>query len=103
MTIAPHSIQQPLRIGDIEIANRVVLAPMTGITDVPFRRLTAELGAGLVVSEMTASADLVNGKPSSVLRCEATGLGPHVVQLAGCETLAEEAALLGGGGARVQH
>jgi nifR3 family TIM-barrel protein len=77
---------KPLRIGDIEIANRVVLAPMSGITDAPFRRLTAELGAGLVVSEMTASDDLVNGRPMSLLRCEATGIGPHVVQLAGCET-----------------
>jgi tRNA-dihydrouridine synthase B len=48
--------------------------------------LAASLGAGLVVSEMTASDDLVNGKPMSKLRCEATGLGPHVVQLAGCES-----------------
>src|SRR6202000_1739444 len=54
-------------------------------TDAPFRRLAASLGAGLVVSEMTASDDLVNGKPMSRLRCEATGIGPHVVQLAGCE------------------
>src|SRR6202795_623864 len=58
---------------------------MSGITDAPFRRLTAALGAGLVVSEMTASDDLVNGRPMSLLRCEATGIGPHVVQLAGCE------------------
>ena len=43
------------------------------------------LGAGLVVSEMTASDDLVNGRPMSRLRCEAAGIGPHVVQLAGCE------------------
>ena len=40
-------------------ANRVVLAPMSGVTDAPFRRLAARLGAGLVVSEMTASAQLV--------------------------------------------
>ena len=59
---------------------------MSGITDAPFRRLAAALGAGLVVSEMTASDDLVNGRPMSLLRCEATGIGPHVVQLAGCET-----------------
>ena len=59
---------------------------MSGITDAPFRRLAATLGAGLVVSEMTASDDLVNGKPMSQLRCEAAGIGPHVVQLAGCET-----------------
>jgi tRNA-dihydrouridine synthase B len=75
----------PLKIGGIEAANRVFLAPMSGVTDVPFRRLVAELGAGLVVSEMTASEDLVNGKPMSQLRCEAAGIGPHVVQLAGCE------------------
>ena len=74
-----------LKIGDISVANRVLLAPMSGITDAPFRRLTAALGAGLVVSEMTASDDLVNGRLMSRLRCEATGIGPHVVQLAGCE------------------
>jgi tRNA-dihydrouridine synthase B len=80
------SRNKPLKIGDIEVANRVFLAPMSGITDAPFRRLTAALGAGLVVSEMTASDDLVHGRPMSQLRCEATGIGPHVVQLAGCET-----------------
>jgi nifR3 family TIM-barrel protein len=58
---------------------------MSGVTDAPFRRLAAALGAGLVVSEMTASDDLVHGRPMSRLRCEATGIGPHVVQLAGCE------------------
>jgi tRNA-dihydrouridine synthase B len=74
-----------LKIGDIAPANRVFLAPMSGITDVPLRRLVARLGAGLVVSEMTASSDLISGRPMSKLRCEATGIGPHVVQLAGCE------------------
>jgi nifR3 family TIM-barrel protein len=74
-----------LRIGDIDVANPVFLAPMSGVTDSPFRRLAAELGAGLVVSEMTASDELANGHWMSRLRCEATGLGPHVVQLAGCE------------------
>jgi tRNA-dihydrouridine synthase B len=77
---------KPLQIGDITIANPVLLAPMSGITDAPFRRLAASLGAGLVVSEMTASDDLAHGRPMSVLRCEAAGIGPHVVQLAGCET-----------------
>jgi len=75
-----------LKIGDISIANRVLLAPMSGVTDAPFRRLAAALGAGLVVSEMTASDDLVHGRPMSRLRCEAAGIGPHVVQLAGCQT-----------------
>lgn len=76
---------------------------MSGITDAPFRRLAATLGAGLVVSEMTASNDLVNGKPMSKLRCEAAGVGPHVVQLAGCETrwMAEGARIAEGAGADV--
>jgi tRNA-dihydrouridine synthase B len=77
---------KPLKIGEIAVANRVLLAPMSGVTDAPFRRLAAALGAGLVVSEMTASDDLVHGRPMSRLRCEAAGIGPHVVQLAGCET-----------------
>jgi tRNA-dihydrouridine synthase B len=94
---------KPLKIGDIELANRVLLAPMSGITDAPFRRLTAALGAGLVVSEMTASDDLVNGRPMSRLRCEATGVGPHVVQLAGCEVrwMAEGARIAEAAGAAI--
>ena len=78
--------RKPLKIGDIALANSVLLAPMSGVTDAPFRRLAARLGAGLVVSEMTASDDLARGRPMSRLRCEAAGIGPHVVQLAGCET-----------------
>jgi tRNA-dihydrouridine synthase B len=82
----PESLRPKLlKIGDIELANRVLLAPMSGVTDAPFRRLAAQLGAGLVVSEMTASDDLAQGRPMSRLRCEAAGVGPHVVQLAGCE------------------
>jgi nifR3 family TIM-barrel protein len=76
---------ESLKIGAIPIANRAVLAPMSGVTDAPFRRLAAQLGAGLVVSEMTASDDLAQGRPISRLRAEASGVGPHVVQLAGCE------------------
>src|SRR3954466_4774233 len=94
---------KPLKIGDITVANRVLLAPMSGITDAPFRRLTAALGAGLVVSEMTASDDLVNGRQMSLLRCEATGIGPHVVQLAGCEVrwMAEGARIAEAAGADI--
>lgn len=100
----PDSLRlKSLKIGDIEVANRVILAPMSGVTDAPFRRLTAALGAGLVVSEMTASDDLVQGRPMSQLRCEATGIGPHVVQLAGCETrwMAEGARIAEAGGADI--
>jgi tRNA-dihydrouridine synthase B len=98
-----YSRSKPLKIGDIDVANRVLLAPMSGVTDAPFRRLTAALGAGLVVSEMTASDDLINGRPMSRLRCEATGIGPHVVQLAGCETswMAEGARIAEAAGAEI--
>src|SRR5438445_6678326 len=58
---------------------------MSGITDAPFRRLAAQLGAGLVVSEMTASEALLEGNPDAQLRAEGRGLNLHVVQLAGCE------------------
>ncbi len=103
MTGLESTSHKPLKIGDITVANRVLLAPMSGVTDAPFRRLAAALGAGLVVSEMTASDDLVNGKPMSRLRCEATGIGPHVVQLAGCEThwMAEGARVAEAAGADV--
>src|SRR4249919_3692411 len=74
-----------LAIGPRPLSNRVILAPMSGVTDAPFRRLVARLGAGLVVSEMTACEDLVQGDRNAVLRAEAPGLGLHVVQLAGCE------------------
>jgi tRNA-dihydrouridine synthase B len=94
---------KPLKIGGIDVANRALLAPMSGVTDAPFRRLTSALGAGLVVSEMTASDDLVNGRPMSQLRCEATGIGPHVVQLAGCEVrwMAEGARIAEAAGADI--
>ena len=75
----------PLRVGSAVLPNRAVLAPMTGITDAPFRRMVARLGSGLVVSEMTASEALVRARPEAVLRAEAQGVGLHVVQLAGCE------------------
>src|SRR5882724_9747483 len=58
VTNLQSSSRKPLKIGDIQVANRVFLAPMSGVTDAPFRRLAASLGAGLVVSEMTASDDL---------------------------------------------
>src|SRR5689334_21694062 len=74
-----------LAIGPIALPNRVILAPMSGITDAPFRRMSERLGAGLVVSEMTACAGLVRGEREAAVRSEGTGVGIHVVQLAGCE------------------
>jgi tRNA-dihydrouridine synthase B len=75
---------QPLAIGKVVLPIPMILAPMSGVTDAPFRRLVAELGAGLVVSEMTASDDLAERRPQALLRAEGHGLDPHVVQLAGC-------------------
>jgi tRNA-dihydrouridine synthase B len=76
---------------------------MTGITDAPFRKQAAALGAGLVVSEMTASEDLVNGRRMSIRRCDNILQGPHVVQLAGCEArwMAEAARIAQDNGADV--
>ncbi len=101
--ISAKSTTKPLRIGEVSLANRAVLAPMSGVTDAPFRRLAADLGAGLVVSEMTASDDLVRGRWISRLRCEASGIGPHVVQLAGCEAhwMAEGARVAADAGADI--
>ena len=103
MTGSDSSRLKPLKIGDIAISTPVFLAPMSGVTDAPVRRLAARLGAGLVVSEMTACSDLINGRPMSQLRCEATGIGPHVVQLAGCEAnwMAEGARISEAAGADV--
>ena len=60
----------PLTVGPVVLRNRVVLAPMSGITDAPFRRLAERLGAGLVVSEMTACAGLARGDARRAFRSE---------------------------------
>jgi tRNA-dihydrouridine synthase B len=94
---------EPLRIGNVSIPNRVFLAPMSGITDAPFRRLAARFGAGLVISEMTACAALAAGRRDVRLRMEAPRIGHHVVQIAGCEAkwMAEGARIAAGEGAEI--
>jgi len=75
-----------IKIGPIETRNRVFLAPMSGVTDEPFRTIAHAHGAGLVVSEMVASEELAKSRPDMVQR--ATGaekLSPFVIQLAGRE------------------
>jgi tRNA-dihydrouridine synthase B len=85
----PHEIgavpRGALKIGPVTLPNRVILAPMSGITDTPFRRLAERLGAGLVVSEMTACAGLARGEREARVRSENSGIAIRVVQLAGCE------------------
>ena len=92
-----------LHIGSIALENPAILAPLSGITDAPFRRQVSALGAGLVVSEMTACAALVRGKPEARLRLEAPGEATHVVQLAGCEAqwMAEGARIATDAGAEI--
>jgi nifR3 family TIM-barrel protein len=93
----------PIRIGNVTLPNSVILAPMSGVTDAPFRRAATRLGAGLVVSEMTASDDLAEGCPEALLRAEGGGIDLHVVQLAGCEArwMGEGARIAEGSGACV--
>jgi nifR3 family TIM-barrel protein len=90
-------------IGNVAVQNRVVLAPMSGVTDAPFRRLVSGLGAGLVISEMTASDALIEGDRNATLRIEGQGAGLHVVQLAGCEPhwMAEGAKIAADAGADI--
>ena len=82
----------------------VFLAPLAGITDLPFRSLVAGFGAGLVVSEMVASQEMVEAKASVRARAElGFGLDNTAVQLAGREAhwMAEAARLAEGQGARI--
>lgn len=75
-----------IQIGSQSVPGSVLLAPMSGVTDLPFRRLAHRLGAGLVVSEMVASEDLVRKRPDVLRRAEGRDLAPFVIQLAGHET-----------------
>ena len=92
-----------VQIGPISLPNGAVLAPMSGITDTPFRRLVERLGAGLVVSEMTAGAGLARGEREARVRSEGAGIGIHAVQLAGCEArwMAEGARIAADEGAQI--
>ncbi len=92
------------RLSALGLTSPVALAPMAGITDLPTRNLVQGFGAGLVVSEMVASREMVEAKPSVRDRAE---LGMRVegtsVQIAGREAvwMAEAARLLAGQGARI--
>lgn len=97
------SLDQPLNIRGVMLKNRVFLAPMSGVSDLPFRKRAAEAGAGMVVSEMVASAELCNRHRESLLRLSGEGLGTHVVQLAGREArwMGEAAKIAEGEGADI--
>src|ERR1700692_4707184 len=94
---------EPLAIGPLTAPNPVLLAPMSGVTDAPFRRQVANHGAGLVISEMTACAALASGRRNAALRLKDHGAGLHVVQLAGCAArwMAERARMAEASGAAI--
>ncbi len=88
--------------GGVRIATPVILAPMSGVTDLPFRRLARALGAGLVVSEMIASWAMVRENRATLRMAELDGK-PSAIQLAGCDpaAMAEAARIAVGRGADI--
>ena len=80
-----QKIPPPVRLGRFTFDRPVVLAPMSGVTDLPFRRLAASFGADMVVTEMVASESWLDGDAEMALRSAGEGIAPHVVQLAGRE------------------
>ncbi|MEM6833867.1 MAG: tRNA dihydrouridine synthase DusB [Sphingomonadales bacterium] len=84
MTTSPKI--KPISIGPIKIDMPVILAPMSGVTDMPFRRLVKSFGAGLVVSEMIASEAMIRAtRRSQKMASNCADEFPMSVQLAGCE------------------
>lgn len=85
-----------IKIGPHTLPMRVLLAPMSGVTDMPFRRVVKNMGAGLVISEMIASQAMIRHTRQSMKMAEKSDAErPMSVQLAGCEpdVMAEAAKL----------
>ncbi len=85
-----------IKIGKIEIIDPVFLAPMSGVSDLPFRRIVKQHGVGMVISEMIASQAMIRETRDAMRRAKyETSDAPHIVQLAGCEpsVMAEAAKL----------
>ena len=97
---SPPPALAPIVLGRVVIDTPVILAPMSGVTDLPFRRLARELGAGLVVSEMIASWAMVRENQATRRMATLDGT-PSSIQLAGCDpaAMAEAARIAAGLGA----
>jgi tRNA-dihydrouridine synthase B len=95
---------EALTIGSVPVPGRVWIAPMTGVSDLPFRRAASRLGAAYVATEMVACAEFARGRPD-VLRRAAVGDGLPlmVVQLIGHDlaAVAEGARLAAAAGAQI--
>ncbi|MEX3015343.1 tRNA dihydrouridine synthase DusB [Gymnodinialimonas hymeniacidonis] len=104
MTNAQGLSALAIQLDTMTLTPPVLLAPMAGITDLPFRRLVSRFGAGLVVSEMVASQEMVEAKASVRARAE-LGFGEQAsaVQIAGREAhwMAEAARIAAGQGAKI--
>lgn len=85
-----------IKIGNIQLQGNALLAPMSGVTDLPFRRLVKSFGAPLLISEMIASRAMILQTRESLKKCQKDeAVYPLSVQLAGCdpEVMAEAAKL----------
>lgn len=96
-------LAEPMRIGSVELSNRIFLAPMSGVTDLPMRERVWRHGAGLVVAEMVPGAALAQGKTESAQRIRRVSGCPHMIQLAGRQPrlMAEGARIAAGQGAEI--
>lgn len=93
-----------IKIGNIQLQDNVLLAPLSGVTDLPFRRLVKSFGAPLLISEMIASRAMIIQTRESLQKCQKDSAHyPMSVQLAGCdpEVMAEAAKLNEGLGADI--
>lgn len=94
----------PIFIGDLKIESPVILAPMTGVTDLPFRKLVRRFGSGLNVTEMIASQAMIRETRQSLQKCAWDPTEePVSMQLAGCDpvTMADAAKLNEDRGAQI--
>jgi tRNA-dihydrouridine synthase B len=93
-----------ISIGSVTLESPAILAPMSGVSDLPFRQIVKRLGAGLVVSEMIASEAMIRETRQSMTMAKTSAdEQPMAVQLAGCEprVMAEAAKLNADRGARI--
>jgi tRNA-dihydrouridine synthase B len=93
-----------LAVGDVTVGSRTWIAPMTGVSDLPFRRVASRLGAAYAATEMVACAEFARGRPDVVRRAAVgEGLPLMVVQLVGCDAghLAQGAKLARAAGAQI--
>lgn len=97
-------VAAPLCIGDLSLSSPVLCAPMAGITDVPFRRIAAEMGAGLVTTEMVAAEALVRSNEAALALLQfPADTHPVAAQIVGSDpgVMAEAAVICEERGARV--